>query len=152
MGTAVVSQCPKFRVVLAFPAGPLCRSTQRAQMGHLGRRAAQVLPDTQKQPTACPRVQLGEGMAQIRLRYPRDRQPGSDRPRHAAAEIRGGRRPERAGNANAHPQRRDLHSISQGSAGSLGNQKWVSFIGPAAPIMSARRPLAPFGAAEPKSA
>jgi hypothetical protein len=92
-------------------------------MGQLRDRAAQILPDAEKHPSAGGRIQLGQGAAQIRPCYPGDRQPGSDRPRHVAAEIGGGRGPERAGNADAHPQRRGLYSIPQGWIGSVDGQR-----------------------------
>ena len=92
-------------------------------MGHLRDRAAQILPDAEKYPSAGGRIQLGQGAAQIRPRYPGDRQPGSDHPRHVAAEIRCDRGPKRAGNADAHLQRCGLYSIPQGWIGSVDGQK-----------------------------
>ena len=83
-------------------------------MGQLRDRAAQILPDAQKHPSAAARVQLGQGTAQIRPRYPGDRQPGADRPRHVAADIGGSHRPKRARNADAHPQRCGLQSMPGG--------------------------------------
>ena len=92
-------------------------------MGQLRDRAAQILPDAAKHPSAGGRIQLRQGAAQIRPRYPGDRQPGSDRPRHVAAEIGGDGGPERAGNADAHLQRRGLYSILQGWIGSVDGQR-----------------------------
>jgi hypothetical protein len=45
-----------------------------------------------------------------------------------AAKIGGGRRPERAGETDAHPQRRGLHSIPQRWIGSVDNQVKLAFV------------------------
>ena len=47
----------------------------------------------------------------------------SDCPCQTAAEIGGGRRSERTGNADANPQRHGLHAIAQGWIGSVGSQR-----------------------------
>ena len=139
----MVSQSTKLRVVLAFPAGAVCRSLQRADMGQLRDRAAQILPDADKHPSAGARIQLGQGATQIRPRYPGDRQPRSDSPRHVAAEIGGGRGPERAGNADAHPQRRGLYSIPQGWIASVNGQRLVSLrLTRLRPLLACLPPLA----------